>query len=95
MKKRAAVCILVLSLISGCQSTTKNMGGTMELTLEPNKKLEMITWKDDSLWYLTREMREDEEPEIHIFRQSSELGVFEGSVVIVESKEKTAQNEKE
>ena len=43
------------------------------------------------MWYLTRPMRDDEEPETHTFQQSSEFGVFEGTVTIVESvvKEKT------
>lgn len=40
---------------------------------------------DDSLWYLTRPMRDDEEPETHTFQQSSEFGVFEGTVTIIES----------
>ena len=34
---------------------------------------------------LTRPMRDDEEPETHTFQQSSEFGVFEGTVTIVES----------
>ena len=53
----------------------------------PNEKLEEITWKDDSLWYLTRPMKEDEEAETHTFRQDSEWGVFEGTVTIIERKE--------
>ena len=37
------------------------------------------------MWYLTRPMRDDEEPETHTFEQSSEFGVFEGTVTIIES----------
>lgn len=77
--------IMSLSL-SGCQSAAKHMGGDMTLELEPNQKLEEITWKDDDLWYLTRPMRDDEEPETHIFQQSKDFGVFEGTVTVVESK---------
>lgn len=59
----------------------------MTLRLEPDQKLEMITWKDDdSLWYLTRPMRDDEEAEVHTFQQSSEFGIIEGTVTIIESK---------
>lgn len=47
---------------------TKNFGGSMTLELEPNQKLEMITWKDDSLWYLTRPMTESDTPETHTFQ---------------------------
>jgi len=83
-----ASVLLSLMLLSGCeQSVTKNFGGSMTLELTPNQKLEMITWKDDSLWYLTRPMIEDDIPETHTFQQSSEFGVFEGTITIVETKE--------
>ncbi len=79
--------LLSLALLSACeQSATKNFGGSMTLELAPNQKLEMITWKDDSLWYLTRPMTEDDIPETHTFQQSSEFGVFEGTITIVETK---------
>ena len=79
--------ILLTLLLSGCQSAAKHMGGDMTLELGPNQKLEEITWKNDDLWYLTRPMREDEEPETHTFQQSTDFGVFEGTVTVVESRE--------
>lgn len=91
MKKRVLVTLLVCGVVStaliGCQSTTKSFGGSMTIELEPNVKLESITWKDDSLWYCTRPMREGEEPETHIYEQSSMFGVLEGTVTILENKE--------
>lgn len=78
----------VSMVLSSCQGAARSFGGDITLELEPNQKLELITWKDDdSLWYLTRPMREDEEPETHVYQQSSEWGVFEGTVTIIESKE--------
>ena len=60
MKKRIAVVltaiIMSVACLTGCQSATKNYGGKTTVKLEPNQKLEEITWKDDSLWYLTRPM---------------------------------------
>lgn len=89
MKKNICIGAIICLLLTfgGCQSATKNFGGSMTLELEPNQKLEEITWKDDNLWYLTRPMRADEEPETHTFQQSSEFGVFEGTVTVVESRE--------
>lgn len=78
--------VLATSILTGCQSVTKSFGGSMTLNLEPNQKLEEITWKDDSLWYLTRPMTDDDIAETHTFQQQSEFGVFEGTVTIVESK---------
>lgn len=89
MKKFLYAALIASSVFTftGCQQAmTKSMGGDMTLELEPGQKLEEITWKDDSLWYLTRPMREDEVPETHTFQQSTEFGVFEGTVTVVESK---------
>lgn len=86
MKKKILLITLLSVLLTGCQAATKSFGGSMTLKLDPGQKLEEITWKDDSLWYLTRPMREDEEPEIHTFEQSSEFGIFEGTVTIIETK---------
>lgn len=78
------ICSLSLT---GCQTATRSMGGDMTLELEPNQKLEEIIWKDSSLWCLTRPMRENEDAETHTFQQSSDFGIFEGTVTIVETKE--------
>ena len=58
----------------------------MTIELPKGQKLEEITWKDADLWYLTRPMREDENAEIHTFQESTEFGVFEGTVTIIETK---------
>ena len=84
MKKKAvavltAISILIASL-TGCQTATT-------IKLEPNQKLEEITWKDNSLWYLTRPMTNEDIAETHTFQQQSNFGVFEGTVTIIESKE--------
>lgn len=91
MKKKILIALSILGItvatITGCQQgITKSLGGSMTIELEPNTKLEMITWKEDSLWYCTRLMRENEVPETHTYQQQSEFGVFEGTVTIVESK---------
>ena len=91
MKKKILATLLAVGLITtmltGCQGATKSFGGSMTIELEPNTKLELITWKDDSLWYCTRPMREDDIAETHTYQQQSEFGVFEGTVTIVETKE--------
>lgn len=91
MKKKILLSLIMIvmcvSLLTGCQGITKSFGGSMTIELEPNTKLESITWKENSLWYCTRPMRENEEAETHTYQQSSEFGVFEGTITIVESKE--------
>ena len=78
---------IMTTMLVGCQSATRSLGGSMTIELEPNTKLELITWKDDSLWYLTKPMSEDDIAETHTYQQSSEWGVFEGTVTIIESRE--------
>lgn len=78
----------IASFIAGCHGTTKAFGGEMTIELEPNQKLELITWKEDnSLWLLTRPMREDEHAETHVYYEDSEWGVLEGKVTIVEQED--------
>lgn len=89
MKKIFLLAILSISIyLTGCteQERAKSFGGDMTLDLPVNYKLEEITWKDDNLWYLTRPMRDDEEAEVHTFKQDSVFGVFEGTITIIEKK---------
>ena len=77
MKKKAvavltAISILIASL-TGCQTATKSYGGKTTIKLEPNQKLEEITWKDNSLWYLTRPMTNEDIAETHTFQQQSRI----------------------
>lgn len=82
------VCFIVFFSITGCNSVTKNFGGNLTINLPENTKLELITWKESSLWYLTRPMREDDIAETHTYQQQSEWGVFEGTITIIETKTK-------
>lgn len=90
MKKRILISLSIVTVVSalltGCQEITREFGGQTTINLEPNQKLELITWKEDDLWYLTRPMREGEEAETWTYQQSSEFGIFEGTVYIVETK---------
>ena len=92
MKNKAVAVLTAISILiaglTGCQTATKSYGGKTTIKLEPNQKLEEITWKDDdSLWYLTRPMTDDDVAETHTFQQSSNFGIMEGTVTIVETKE--------
>jgi len=87
MIKKAIAILTMTIMLTGCHEATRNYGGSMTLELPKGQKLEEITWKDDSaLWYLTRPMREDEQPETHTFKADTEWGVFEGTVTIIESR---------
>lgn len=84
--KKIILLIIMVFFLTGCHATTKSFGGSMTVELPKGQKLEEITWKEDSLWYLTRPMREDDVAETHTFQQSTDFGVFEGTVTIIETK---------
>ena len=88
MKKIIAILgLLVLCGTAGCTKQTMVMkfGGTMTLDLQPNQRLEMITWKEgNQLWYLTRDRQPNEPPVNHTFKEKTTLGVLSGTINIVE-----------
>ena len=78
---------MIALALSGCsQYNARNFGGDYTVNLPENKKLVEITWKDDSLWYATRDMRKGEKAETYTFEEDSVAGVMEGTVTIVESR---------
>ena len=79
--------VLCICLLTGCgQSYVREFGGTMKLDLPADAKLVSITWKENSLWYLTRPMTDTDIAETYTYQQSSEFGLCEGSVIISETK---------
>lgn len=58
----------------------------MNIELEPNQKLIEVTWKDDSLWLLTKDMQEQDIAENYRFQEKDVTGILEGTVFINEKK---------
>ena len=87
MKKMILILSLVLVvMLSSCteNSRAKSFGGTMKIDLPKGKKHITVTWKNDDMWYLTRIMRNDETPETYEFKEDSNLGIMEGTVIFIE-----------
>lgn len=87
MKKILTLAVMAIVFASCTQNQrAKSFGGTANVNLEANRKLVTVTWKDDQVWYLTREMKSTDTAETYNFQEESSWGVLEGTVVIVESK---------
>ncbi|PLS19547.1 hypothetical protein CVD28_03780 [Bacillus sp. M6-12] len=88
--KKGLVGILLVSilLLSGCNLGAKSFGGTVTVDLPDNKKLVNVTWKDSSLWYLTKDMTEEDTEETYEFIEKSNTGIKSGKVIIKEHKSK-------
>lgn len=79
--------ILISSvLLTSCTDnwSSKNLGGTMIIDLPKGEKLVNITWKEESVWYLTRPMTGNETPQESKFQEKSPKGIIEGTVIIRE-----------
>jgi hypothetical protein len=77
---------IALIILAGCtqNQSAKKYGGTMNVKTEKGRKVLNVTWKDDSLWILTRPTKTNEKPETVIFQEESAYGFIEGKVVITE-----------
>lgn len=86
------VILAVILLLTSCTQNQKarSYGGTETVNLPKGEKLINATWKGEKgaadLWYLTEEMEPNYVPKKKYFRESSGFGVFEGTVIFIESK---------
>lgn len=82
------IILLAVCLTVGCTENvrTKKFGGKSTITLPPGQKLVNVTFKDANLWYLTRPMGTNENPEVFSFVEKSNFGVMEGKITFIESK---------
>jgi hypothetical protein len=84
-------CILTTFILIGISSCTKNQrvkkfGGKATIELPEEQKLIHCTWKDDNLWYLTRQMGPKDSAETYTFQEKSSFGMIEGTYIIKERK---------
>jgi hypothetical protein len=78
---------MFLLLLLSCTDNivARNYGGTMDIDLPCDQKLLNVTWKDTEVWYLTRPMRADEQPESYSFHSYTSFNVLNGTVILKES----------
>ena len=91
MWKKIFIVVMLITLIASLTACTSNTsaryyGGTTTIKLDPNRKFVDITWKEDSLWVLTKPMLESDIAETYYFEEDSRYGLWEGTVVIKEAK---------
>lgn len=85
--KKVFIIIILLFLISCTDNNrARNFGGKIEVKLPPGKKLIIATWKEAQLWYLTEDMPADYIPSNKEFHEDSQFGIWQGTVVFIESK---------
>ncbi len=78
------LCTFLISCTD--KEKARNFGGTETINLPKGQKLMMITWKESDIWYLTKPMSAKDTAETYTFQEESSYGVWEGTVIIKESK---------
>ena len=87
MKKLSIIALSVILFTSCTQNEiAKNYGGNLTVEIPKGQKLVNVTWKEDEVWYLTRPMDSTDKAETFIFQEKSSFGVWEGTIILKESK---------
>jgi hypothetical protein len=86
MKKFLLLFVILTSLSCTENQRVKNFGGNGKVILQPNKKLVNITWKNEELWILTKDMKSNDVAEQYYFSEKSSFGLIEGTYNIIETK---------
>ena len=87
MKKVVLLVMFALVVMTGCDNlVSRKMGGTTTVNLHPGQRLVEVTWKENSLWYLTEPMDSGYVPKTKTFQEDSNFGLVEGTVKFVETR---------
>jgi hypothetical protein len=83
------VSLLVIATVittMGCteKQRARQFGGKSKTDVARCQKLTVVTWKEDSLWTLTRPARPGESAETYTFSEDSSFGLMEGKATIIE-----------
>jgi hypothetical protein len=72
-------------VLAGCeQSVTRSLGGDMTIDLPCGQKYVNASWKQDNLWYATRPAEPGERFVKVTYKESSLLGILQGTVIFNE-----------
>lgn len=86
------IMILLSIMFASCTDNqrARSYGGTETIKLKPGEKLLTATWKGEKgaadLWYLTEPMDSSYIPKTKSFKEHSDFGVLEGTVIFIETK---------
>lgn len=80
------IIFLGCTLLRHTQWGTRHFGGSYDMEITPNQKLITIAWKDSNLWVLTKPMKKEDVAETYTLSESSNYGIFQGTVTMKEVK---------
>lgn len=86
MKKTITMLLFALVGLMACTQNerARYFGGTAKADFPCGKKLINVTFKQDSIWMLTRDLKPGEALESYEFNEDSSWGILNGTVKIQE-----------
>lgn len=89
IKKSTRMILCLIAILSfvflagGCNYVARKMGGSTTIELSEGERVENVTWKENSMWILTKHDLE-KKPTTYNFKEYSNFEIVEGTVHIVE-----------
>lgn len=84
--KKILICLIALVAVSCENYTTRNLGGTMTINVEPGYKVTNATFKGDDIWYFVEPMDTNYTPTQKKFIEKSMYGACEGTIIFNETR---------
>lgn len=84
--KKILICLVALCAVSCENYTTRKLGGTMTIDVEPGYKVTNATFKGDEIWYFIEPMDNSYTPKQKKFVEKSKYGALEGEIIFNETR---------
>ena len=87
--KKFLICLIALCAVCmvGCENyTTRVLGGSMTIDVEPGYKVTNATFKETEVWYFVEPMDSDYVPKQKKFVEKSMYGIAEGVIIFNETR---------
>ena len=82
--KKILICLAAIMAVSCENYTTKHLGGTMTIDVEPGYKVTTATFKEDEIWYFVEPMETNYKPAQKKLVEKSTYGALEGTIIFNE-----------
>lgn len=84
--KKILICLVALCAVSCENYTTRKLGGTMTIDVEPGYKVTNATFKGDEIWYFAEPMDNSYTPKQKKLVEKSKYGALEGTIIFNETR---------
>ena len=84
--KKFLICLIALCAVSCENYTTRKLGGTMTIDVEPGYKVTNATFKEDEIWYFIEPMDNSYTPKQKKLVEKSKYGALEGTIIFNETR---------